>query len=156
GSGRWGLTARQAPRRPGTAPALGLRACKGRRHPRADHPAREIPMWFRSLFDGFLARSSRTAARQKGHAAKDHQRPRSLHPLLEILEDRTLLSTYLVDRLTDTGAGSGLAGDLRYCVAHATSGNDVIDFGVTGAIGLGSTPFPSLDASVAIRGPGAS
>jgi hypothetical protein len=35
---------------------------------------------------------------------------RAYRPCLEILEDRTLLWTYLVDRLTDTGAGSGLSG----------------------------------------------
>ena len=40
---------------------------------------------------------------------------------LEVLEDRTLLSVYTVDRLTDTGAGSDLAGDLRYCISRATS-----------------------------------
>jgi hypothetical protein len=35
---------------------------------------------------------------------------RAYRPCLEILEARTLLSTYLVDRLTDTGTGSGLSG----------------------------------------------
>src|SRR5262245_407606 len=148
------LTAKQAPHRPGTAPALGLRAGRAGVIPAQTTLAREIPMWFRSLFDGFLARSSRPAARQRGRAAKDHQRPRSLHPLLEILEDRTLLSTYLVNSLTDTGAGSGLAGDLRYCVTEAISGNDTIAFGVTGTIRLGSA-LPGLNTSVAIQGPGA-
>jgi hypothetical protein len=51
-SGRRGLTAKQAPRRPGTAPALGLRAGSGRIHSIADHSRKETPMfWLRSLFD---------------------------------------------------------------------------------------------------------
>src|SRR5262245_63089962 len=44
----------------------------------------------------------------------------------------------------------------RSCVAHATSGNDTITFGVTGTIELGVTAFPPLNTSVAIQGPGAS
>jgi hypothetical protein len=107
-------------------------------------------MWFRSLFDAWLARSSRTPV------ARIRQRPR-VRPLLESLEDRNLLSTYTVNALTDTGAGSGLTGDLRYCVTHATSGSDTIGFapGLTGAINLGSA-LPALNASVTIQGPGAS
>jgi hypothetical protein len=75
---------------------------------------------------------------------------------MEILEDRTMLSTYVVNSLTDTGSGSGLAGDLRYCIAHATSGNDTISFAanLAGTIKLESA-LPDLNASVAIQGPGA-
>ena len=60
----------------------------------------------------------------------------------------------MVNSLTDTGAGSGLAGDFRYCVANATSGNDTINFGVAGTINLNSA-LPALNTSVAILGPGA-
>jgi hypothetical protein len=77
-----------------------------------------------------------------------------VRPLLESLEDRNLLSTYTVNALTDTGAGSGQTGDLRYCVTHATSGQDTITFGVTGTITLQS-PLPIMNASVDITGPGA-
>jgi hypothetical protein len=59
-----------------------------------------------------------------------------------------------VDRLTDAGAGSDLAGDLRYCVTNAISGNDTITFGVTGTIDLKSA-LPTLNKGVAIQGPGA-
>ncbi len=106
-------------------------------------------MWFRSLFDALVARSSRTSV------SRIRRVPR-LRPLLEILEDRTLLSTYTVNALTDSGTGSGLTGDLRYCVTHATSGNDTIDFaaGLSGTINLQSA-LPTLNASVAIQGPGA-
>jgi hypothetical protein len=50
---------------------------------------------------------------------------RAYRPRLETLETRALLSTYLVDRLTDTGAGSGLSGDLRYCIGHASDGDSI-------------------------------
>jgi hypothetical protein len=75
---------------------------------------------------------------------------------LEILEERTLLSTYTVNALTDSGVGSGLTGDLRYCITNATSGNDAITFasGLTGTINVQSA-LPTLNASVAIQGPGA-
>jgi hypothetical protein len=105
-------------------------------------------MWFCTL----LARSSGTRARRSRLAPAS----RSDRPLLEVLEDRTLLSTYVVDSLTDTGTGSGLAGDLRYCITNATSGSDTIAFaqGLTGAIALESA-LPNLNASVSIEGPGA-
>jgi hypothetical protein len=107
-------------------------------------------MWFRLLVDTVLGRSSRVPTRHR-------RQPRSSSPFLENLEDRTLPSTYVVNVLTDTGAGSGLTGDLRYCVAHAASGSDTIDFaaGLTGTIKLESA-LPALNASVTIQGPGAS
>jgi hypothetical protein len=104
-------------------------------------------MWFRSLLDARLARTSRTPVSR----SRCVQRVR---PLLEILEDRTLLSTYTVDALTDTGTGSGHTGDLRYCLTHATSGSDTVTFAVTGAIQLQST-LPTLNSNVNIQGPGA-
>ena len=44
----------------------------------------------------------------------------------------------MVNDLGDTGAGSGGAGDLRYCLlrANATAAPDGIDFAVTGTINL--------------------
>lgn len=73
---------------------------------------------------------------------------------LEVLESRTLLSVYTVDRLTDLGEGAGLSGDLRYCITQATSGEDVITFGVTGTLGL-TRPLPDLTHDLTIEGPGA-
>jgi hypothetical protein len=69
------------------------------------------------------------------------------------LEVRNLLSTFTVDRLTDTGAGSGLNGDLRYCITNAVDG-DTITFGVHGEIPLNG-PLPILTHCVSIEGPGA-
>jgi hypothetical protein len=91
-----------------------------------------------------------------------HSRParkmRAYRPCLEVLEDRNLLSTYLVDRVTDAnpaggGQGSKLAGDLRYCVTHAAD-NDHITFGVTGTINL-TGALPDLTHYISIEGPGA-
>jgi hypothetical protein len=90
-----------------------------------------------------------------------HSRParkvRADRPRLEVLEDRALLSTFLVDRLTDRESGSGLAGSLRYCMNQATDG-DIITFGVTGTITVGVIAgelFPTLTHSITIQGPGA-
>jgi hypothetical protein len=79
-------------------------------------------------------------------------RVRAYRPRFEVLEARHLLSTYVVDRLTDTGAGSDLAGDLRYCINHAADG-DAITFGVTGTINLAGELY--LDRNISIEGPGA-
>jgi hypothetical protein len=109
-------------------------------------------MWFRSLFDG--SSFARTPVRQRARAAEEPRHRRSFRPHLETLDDRALLSSYMVNSLTDTGAGAGLTGDLRYCVTRATSGNDTISFGITGTIRLQSA-LPALNTSVAIQGPGA-
>jgi hypothetical protein len=55
----------------------------------------------------------------------------------EGLEDRVLLSglTYTVDQLTDTGAGSGTTGDLRYAITQADA-----NASSRACIGHGSSP----------------
>ena len=55
---------------------------------------------------------------------------RSYRPQLELLESRTLLSTFTVDHLVDDMVGQGQSGSLRYCITNATDG-DSIQFGVT-------------------------
>jgi hypothetical protein len=72
---------------------------------------------------------------------------------LEVLESRTLLSVFTVDRLTDLGQGAGQAGDLRYCLTNAVT-DDTITFGVTGTINL-TGALPELTQSINIVGPGA-
>src|SRR5262245_60818637 len=64
-------------------------------------------------------------------------------------------STFVVDRLTDTGEGSGLRGDLRYCITQANQlpGDDTITFTVTGTINLTSA-LPNLSTNIDIQGPG--
>ncbi len=109
-------------------------------------------MWFRSLFDAFLARSSRRPARQKHLAPKSRRRPGSFRPRLDILEDRSLPSTFTVTNLLDTGPDS-----LRAAItaANVNPGADTIDFAVTGTIGLTSGELDITD-SLTIIGPGAS
>jgi predicted outer membrane repeat protein len=74
-------------------------------------------------------------------------------PRLDVLEDRSLPSTFLVMNLADSGAGS-----LRQAVldANAKPGPDVIRFarGLNGTIALTSGEL-DLEGSVAIDGPGA-
>jgi hypothetical protein len=81
------------------------------------------------------------------------QKVRAYRPRLEVLEDRALLSTYLVDHLADDGAGTGLNGSLRYAISHAVDG-DAINFGVTGTINLNNV-LPDLAHNISINGPGA-
>ena len=53
-----------------------------------------------------------------------------MRPSLMVLEDRRLLSTFTVNSTGDTGSGSGLVGDLRYCVTQANlaGGDQMIVF----------------------------
>ena len=69
-------------------------------------------------------------------------------------------STWTVNSLGDTGTGSGNSGDLRYVITHAdqTTGNNTINFAVTGTITLYSA-LPDLSNTTGvmdIEGPGAS
>jgi hypothetical protein len=86
-----------------------------------------------------------------------HSRParkvRAYRPRLEVLESRTLLSTYLVDHLADDLVGTGTSGSLRYAITHAVDG-DAITFGVTGTINL-TGALPDLTHNISINGPGA-
>src|SRR5260370_19749567 len=61
-------------------------------------------------------------------------------------------SAFVVDRLTDTGEGSGLRGDLRYCLTQALSGENRITFEVQGTINL-TGALPDLTADVSIEAP---
>lgn len=77
----------------------------------------------------------------------------SCAPRLEILEDRTVPSTFTVRNLQDSGTGS-----LRQAILNADEhpGTDVIDFapGVSGTIKLTSGDL-TIDTSLTINGPGA-
>jgi hypothetical protein len=90
--------------------------------------------------------------RHSGAAPARHLAPR-FRPRLEGLEDRNLLSTYIVDHLADDMVGSELTGSLRYCITQAAD-NDHITFGVTGTINLTAT-LP-VTHGISIEGPGAS
>ena len=66
-----------------------------------------------SLWHSLIVRRSSARSWPLRRHAQGPRRSRAHRLQLEVLEDRTLLSTFLVDRLTDTGDGSGLVGDLR-------------------------------------------
>jgi hypothetical protein len=85
-------------------------------------------------------------------SSRPARRVRAFRPRLEILEDRSLPSIYLVDHLADDTVGSGLTGSLRYAITNATD-NDHITFGVTGTINL-TGGLPGLAHSISIEGPG--
>lgn len=73
--------------------------------------------WIRQLFAPSVTRTIRKA-------------PRRARPALEVLEDRWVPSTFTVNSTTDLGTGTGLVGDLRYCInqANSTAGPDTIVF----------------------------
>jgi hypothetical protein len=112
------------------------------------------------LFSGFQARScsmSRFSLIRRftfagRRSTPPARRPRSL-PHLETLEDRTVLSTFLVSNLADSGAGS-----LRQAIINANTqpGADVVNFAsnLHGTIILSSGEL-SITDSLTINGPGA-
>ena len=96
-----------------------------------------------------------------GSAARARHRSHRRRFTLEPLEGRALLSltTWMVNDLGDAGNGSGNSGDLRYCITQAnqTTGDNTINFSVTGTITL-SSALPDLSNTTGltdIEGPGA-
>jgi hypothetical protein len=83
--------------------------------------------------------------------------------LLEELECRLTPSTYTVNAITDAGAGSGLTGDLRYCLTQANTagGANTINFDSTVFANPQTTiilksALPAItDNGLTITGPGA-
>ena len=89
---------------------------------------------------GKLIRRSTAYRGYSNRLATQLRRRRSPRLAIEALENRSMLSTLTVDRLTDFGQGNGLAGDLRYCILNALPG-DTISFGVIGT-SRSLEPFP--------------
>jgi hypothetical protein len=79
---------------------------------------------------------------------------------VESLEGRTLLSTWIVNSLGDSGTGTGFSGDLRFVITqiNQAGGDNVVNFSVTGTITLNSA-LPDLNNTTGltdIEGPGPS
>lgn len=114
-------------------------------------------MWFTFLLQA-VNHASRPNRRGRPQVQKPSRRQTgSRHlvlPRLEMLEDRTLPSVFLVQNLSDAGPGS-----LRAAIsaANANPGADEIDFapGLGGTIHLASGSL-SITDTVTIDGPGAS
>jgi hypothetical protein len=84
--------------------------------------------------------------------------PRRFRPKVEILEGRSLPSTFTVTDLGDAGIGSGLQGDLRYAITTANANGDLsnhIQFqpGLTGTITLTQGAL-TITKNLEIDGPG--
>jgi len=76
---------------------------------------------------------------------------------LSLHTERVAAAGYTVNVTTDTGAGSGTTGDLRYAITQVNAGagtGDTITITATGTITLTSA-LPALAKPVAITGPGA-
>src|SRR5438128_8486543 len=97
-SGRWGPYRQASP--PPARHCPGARSARrgGRRHPIADHNAKETTMWFRSLLDSMKTRPVRALARQKQRNAA-RRLPATGRLLVEHLEDRCLPSQYSILQL---------------------------------------------------------
>src|SRR5262249_12783339 len=135
------LTAEQAPHRPGTAPALGLRAGADRLAigSQTGSPWEERTMSFSTLLHWLgrgTPRGPGRRARQRSRRQPTTRRP-AFRPRLDVLEDRTLPSVFVVTNADDSGAGS-----LRAAItaANTNPGADLIAFAPTayGTIALTS------------------
>jgi len=102
----------------------------------------------------FWTRLYQRWSRRPGHAHSPRSRPRAWRPVLELLENRWLPTTFIVANTNDSGAGS-----LRQAVldANANPGPDTINFASSlngGTIVLTSGQLSITDA-LQINGPGA-
>ena len=101
--------------------------------------------WLQSLRSTLApGRGQRNPRRRGSLRAATHR------PHLEALEVRSLLSTFTVTNLLDSGPDSLLA---AVAAANAHPGPDAIDFATTGTVTLTSGQL-SITDSLSIRGPG--
>ena len=146
------LTAKQAPHRPGTAPALGLRAGKVAVTIISQTPFRKdtVIMWYDSMLDFLKFGPARTrAGRTRSVVPRKWRATCKLH--LELLEDRTLPSTLTVLNTDDNGDGS-----LRAVLAAAQPDDTIrFDHQLCGQTITLTSGELVIDKSLDIEGPGA-
>src|SRR5262245_9616777 len=104
-------------------------------------------MWFQSLRDCLKSGPAQARTGRQPHRAR---------PRLELLEDRTVPTTFTVTNLLDDGS----AGSLRSAInqANGTAGPDIIAFapGLAGTVALDPTQGElDITDSLMIDGPGA-
>ncbi len=103
---------------------------------------------------GLSSRVHRSTAHERGNVRQHRYRRKRRRSILEHLEDRRVLATYMVTSLADSGAGS-LRGALQS--ANATGATDAIVFDetLTGTINLGvANGALQITSPVSIQGPG--
>ena len=107
-----------------------------------------------------MARRPRTQE-QSPHRAQGRTRRARRRPMIELLEDRCLLSTTItVNTLSDPATPVAGQTSLRQAITTANAdpgGGDTINFasGLTGKIGLTQGALPAISAAMTITGPGA-
>jgi hypothetical protein len=146
------LAAKQKLHRPRIAPALGLRAGWMSLHCIADHDQEQMMTHLLSPWSRIFRRANSARCRKRPSRKKALRRRASLQ--LEFLEDRSLLSAYLVTTTADSGPGSlrdaitQINADTNHTL-YASPSNptvDEIDFAVTAASDAagGGTGFSTL------------
>ncbi len=104
--------------------------------------------------------ASKLTTRRTGHRSLrgTTKLARRYHPALEPVEPRLLLTAfaYFVDALTDTGAGTGFSGDLRYAITQANlNPGSTITIDTSGTVDLTSAlPDIAVDMSIVNPDPG--
>src|SRR5207248_2519397 len=107
--------------------------------------------WFRFVPHPFGKQSPKSRLQSRPVA-------RVFRPRLELCEDRLLPSVFTVTDLGDSGSGSDLHGDLRYCISQANANADrinqiVFQPGLTGSVRLAQGAL-SITKELVIDGPG--
>ena len=103
---------------------------------------------------GLSSRVHRSTAHERGNVRQHRCRRKRRRSILEHLEDRRVLATYMVTSLADSGAGS-LRGALQSANATGASDAIVFDEGLTGTINLGvANGALQITSPVSIQGPG--
>ncbi|MCE9563684.1 MAG: IPT/TIG domain-containing protein [Planctomycetes bacterium] len=101
--------------------------------------------------------TSKHHARQIARTARGRKKAQSCQPMLELLDDRIVLSSYLVNVAGDAGAGLALSGDIRYVIdrANLDPGSTItFDTSVTGPTITLTQGELAISTSVTIIGPG--